>query len=57
MAKSAEPKPTKEEKAAAKEEKKAEKVETIEDQGIGPGDPYPTGSPPVPPETEPEQEG
>ena len=30
--------------------KQPEKVETIEDQGIGPTDPYPTGSPPAPKE-------
>lgn len=27
-----------------------EKVETVEDQGIGPQDPYPTGNPPPPKE-------
>lgn len=31
------------------EEKHPEKVETIQDQGIGPRDPYPTGNPPAQP--------
>lgn len=35
--------------AVKTEEKHPEKVETIQEQGIGPRDPYPTGNPPAQP--------
>jgi hypothetical protein len=46
------PAPSKAPKAKKAEDKQPEVAETIEEQGIGAQDPYPTGNPPVPEDSE-----